>query len=100
MRLLLRNRFLFSKVPQWATADPWTMSAAKPYTLENLLDGKWMKSSKTEAVIDPLNGDKFLFNSVPESDKELDAFVASQKKIPHFGLHNPIRNVNRYMQYG
>ena len=100
MRLLLRNTYCFSNVPKWATVDPWEVSPSKPYTIENLLDGKWSKSSKTEPVIDPLNGGDFLFNSLPASQAELDAYVASQRKVPNFGLHNPIRNVNRYMKFG
>jgi 1-pyrroline-5-carboxylate dehydrogenase len=51
-------------------------------------------------VVDPLNGGTFLYNSLPDGQKELDAFVESQKKVPHYGLHNPIRNVNRYLQMG
>ena len=100
MRVLLRNKNCFSTVPKWSTVDPWQVSASNPYTIENLLDGKWKKSPKTEPVVDPLNNGNFLFNSLPEGKQELDAYVASQRKVPHYGLHNPIRNVNRYMQFG
>lgn len=30
----------------------------------------------------------------------LDSYVISQRNVPIHGVHNPIRNVNRYMQLG
>ena len=100
MRLILKNVCNFAKLPEWATVDPRQVSKDNPYTLSNVLDGKIYKSQKTEPVVDPLNGGNFLFNSLPENQKELDAYVTSQKKVPIFGVHNPIRNVHRYMQMG
>ena len=100
MKLLLRNTHCFSKLPQWATLDPWQISKEQPHTLSNILDGKITKSKSVEPVIDPLNGGAFLYNSLPENKAVLDAYVASQKKVPHYGIHNPIRNVGRYMQLG
>ncbi len=99
MRLILRPINLFSSLPKWATVDPFTLSAKNPHTISNILDGKLVSSAKSSPIIDPLNGGVFLHSPLPEK-AELDAFVASQKKIPSYGLHNPIRNVNRYMQYG
>lgn len=100
MRLLFRQANCFSKIPQWATLDPRQVSPTNPHTICNILDGKVIKSSKTEPVVDPLNGGNFIFNSLPESQKDLDAYVTSQKNVPAWGMHNPIRNVHRYMQMG
>lgn len=100
MRLLFRPIHCFSKIPQWATLDPRLISKDNPHTLANILDGIPTKSSKTEPIVDPLNGGTFLYNSLPESKQQLDAYVASQKSVPHYGVHNPIRNVHRYMQMG
>ena len=46
-----------------------------------------------------MNGEKFLNVSTPEG-KELDGYIESQKKVPRYGLHNPIKNVHRYNMYG
>lgn len=100
MKLILRNRHWFSNIPKWATVDPWKVSKENPYTLSNILDGQIIKSNKTEPLVDPLNGGDFLFNSLPENQKVIDDYVASQLKVPHYGLHNPLRNVHRYMQLG
>jgi 1-pyrroline-5-carboxylate dehydrogenase len=100
MKLILRNTHWFSNIPKWATIDPWKVSKENPHTLSNILDGNVFKSKKTEPLVDPLNGGDFLFNSLPENQKVLDDYVASQKNVPHYGLHNPLRNVHRYMQMG
>jgi 1-pyrroline-5-carboxylate dehydrogenase len=100
MRLLLRQTNYFSTIPKWATLDPRAISKNSPHTLTNILDGKVTKSSKTEPIVDPLNGGTFLYNSLPENNHQLDAYVASQRSVPNFGVHNPIRNVHRYMQMG
>jgi 1-pyrroline-5-carboxylate dehydrogenase len=99
MRLLLRSANYFSSLPKWATIDPHAVSAKNPHTIYNILDGKLLPNSKNSPIPDPVNGGNFIYSPLPERE-ELDAFAASQKKIPSFGLHNPIRNVNRYMQYG
>ncbi len=98
-RLLKRSTLYFSSLPKWATVDPHTLSAKNPHTMVNILDGKVLPTTKSSPILDPLNGGNFIQSPLPEKT-ELDAFVASQKKIPAFGLHNPIRNVNRYMQFG
>ena len=99
MRLILRSLNSFSSLPKWATVDPHTLSAKNPHTMCNILDGKLVSSAKNTPIVDPLHGGNFINSPLPEK-ADLDAFVASQKKIPSYGLHNPIRNVSRYMQYG
>ena len=99
-KTIFRNTFAFSNLPKWASLDPYTLSSKNPYTLVNILDGKISKSNKTEPVIDPLHGDVFLYNSLPENQAVLDAYAASQRAVPNFGVHNPIRNVSRYMEMG
>ena len=99
MRLLTRTIRPFSSLPQWATLDPFSLSPSQPHTMVNILDGKILTPTNTSPILDPLNGGSFIYSPLPER-AELDAFVASQKKIPAYGLHNPIRNVSRYMQFG
>ena len=47
MRLITRNINAFSKIPQWATLDPWNLSPKNPHTVCNILDGKVLKSTST-----------------------------------------------------
>ena len=98
MRALV-SKFNFATVPKWATVDPYSLSASKPHTVANILDGKVVTYNKTIPIVDPINGENFINVSTPEG-KELDAFVESQKKVPIYGLHNPIKNVGRYNMYG
>lgn len=100
MRLVLRATQSFSSLPKWATLDPHALSSSRPHTISNILDGEILPTAaRTTAIPDPLNGGSFLFSPLPERS-ELDAFAASQRKIARFGLHNPLRNVGRYMQMG
>lgn len=47
-----------------------------------------------------MNGENIL--TVPEikNPKELDEFVQSARQCPKSGLHNPLKNVERYNIYG
>jgi len=93
--LLFRN----FAVPSFASVDPVTMSASTPHTVFNLVDGKWSRTEKYTEIVDPLNGEKFL--NVPDTkEKELELFVRSAKLCPKSGLHNPFKNVQRYLLYG
>jgi hypothetical protein len=65
MKVLLRPIYGFATLPKWATIDPYTLSAAKPHTVSNILDGKTIIYKKTIPIVDPLNGGNFLNVSVP-----------------------------------
>lgn len=98
-RIISNTVYAFASLPKWATVDPYALSGKKPHTVANILDGKVVTYKKTVPIVDPLNGETFINVSTPEG-KELDSFAESQKKIPIYGLHNPIRNVGRYNMYG
>jgi 1-pyrroline-5-carboxylate dehydrogenase len=103
------RRWLSSRAP-WATnriaelkdfatidADRW--DAANPHTVMNLLAGSWTTTKDTEEVLDPLNGDAIM--RVPlTSVGELPAFVNSMRTCSKSGLHNPLKNVDRYVKLG
>jgi len=93
------SKFFFSSLPRWATVDPYHFSAKNPHTVKNVLDGKAYQSKKTIPIVDPLNGETFMHVSQADG-QELDQFAESQKRIPTYGLHNPIKNVSRYNMYG
>jgi 1-pyrroline-5-carboxylate dehydrogenase len=53
-----------------------------------------------ESIVDPLNGEPFLSVPATNAPEELSAFVASSKSCPKTGLHNPYKNVERYLMLG
>jgi len=85
--------------PVWATLNPETMSGAKPAKLQNLVAGKWQGTNKYVDIVDPLNGEVFI--QMPDTKgAEVDEFVASAATCPKTGLHNPLKNPERYVMYG
>ena len=97
-RFMIRN----SSSQSWKTfgnVDPAELSGKTPHKVKNLLNGKWIDSSKEEIVLDPMNGDKFI--SVPSTTKsESSDFIKSLLSCPKSGLHNPIKNPERYLLLG
>lgn len=89
--------------PVWATCDPKDMGVDnEPYAVKNLVGGKW--ETGTSAVITvphPLNADAPPIFTVPDTQiSELDPFFKSLRKVPKSGVHNPMKNPERYVQYG
>ena len=83
----------------FATVDPWTLSASNKHTVKNLVNGQWRSSEASETVIDPMNGEPFLV--LPATSKqEATEFVSSLNTCPKSGLHNPIKNPERYLELG
>ena len=88
-----------STLPSWATVDPSTMSASQPATAQNLINGKWTNAAKTHGIVDPLNGDVFI--NVPDtSASEVQGIIDAMKNAPRTGLHNPLKNPERYNMLG
>jgi hypothetical protein len=100
MRLLLRSQQLFSSLPKWATLDPHALSGSHPHTVTSFLDGKIITYPKTVPVVDPLNGENFLNIGIPSSNADLEGYIQSQRAVPSYGVHNPIKNVARYQLMG
>jgi len=86
-------------VQKFATVNPETLSASKPYTVQNRVNGTWKQTKAYTTIVDPLNGDSFL--QVPETtEQEIGDFIDSLKKCPKSGLHNPYKSPERYTMYG
>tara|TARA_Y100000590_G_scaffold90669_2_gene102293 strand:- start:16209 stop:17765 length:1557 start_codon:yes stop_codon:yes gene_type:complete len=64
----------------------------------NLNNGRWIrgKSFRTD-IPDPLNGEDFL--SIPDTFEYLD-YINNLDICPKSGLHNPLKNVERYLMLG
>eukprot|EP00947_MAST-08B_sp_MAST-8B-sp1_P004075 g4075.t1 len=83
----------------WATLDPDAMSGASPGKCENLVGGEWKSVAQEKMIIDPLNGEAFL--AVPDTQlSEIGPFVERMRTCPRTGLHNPLKNPERYPMLG
>jgi 1-pyrroline-5-carboxylate dehydrogenase len=83
----------------WSTLDPDALSGSSPGAIQNLLNGKWVSTSDSLTLPDPLTGSPFL--STPNTSiSESEPFASSARSIPKSGLHNPYKNVPRYKLYG
>jgi len=75
------------------------MSAAKPHKLRNMVQGQWTDTAEYKTIVDPLNGEPII--TFPDTKgAELDAFLDSAHACPKHGLHNPLKNPERYVMYG
>ena len=81
------------------TVDPFKeMNQDTPGEVCNLVKGKWVQSETFRKDIpDPLNGEDFL--NVPDT-LEYKEFIDSLDICPKSGLHNPLKNVERYLMLG
>jgi hypothetical protein len=95
----VHQRRAMGYVPSWATVDPWAMSAATPAVGKNLVGGVWSSAAKQSTVIDPLNGEGFV--KVPDTSiAEIGPYVERMAGCPRSGLHNPLKNPERYTMLG
>lgn len=75
------------------------MSEANPAQAYNLVNGNWHLPAKSKSIPDPYNGEKFVQVPDPQAN-EVSEFVKSLKAVPKTGLHNPLKNPERYNMYG
>ena len=87
-------------VPKWASVDPWGLSKSSPHTVKNYVAGKWVDSKTLKTIVDPLNGEEIIKISDTKDPAELDPFIKSIAKCSKSGLHNPLKNPERYQIYG
>ena len=71
------------------------------HVLQNFYNGKWQeKSEEYEVFPNPLTGVKD-FVKVPNlTPNEFKPVVEEMRKVPTYGLHNPLKNNERYLMYG
>lgn len=71
----------------------------KNIKLANYINGEWKGTAKYEEFLDPLQGSKYL--EVPLTEKqEMADIIKYMNACPKSGLHNPFKNVERYVLYG
>ncbi len=85
--------------PPFATVDPFGgMSPEAPGVVRNLSAGEWVTVAATrDDIPDPLQGGHFL--DVPDTE-DLAPYIAGLGSCPKTGLHNPLKNTERYVHLG
>ena len=85
------------RVTAFATVDPFDgMNATAPGQAQNLVAGEWVSDTQDNIeIIDPVNGELMLH--MPDT-QDLAPFVDGMKGCPKSGLHNPFKNVERYVE--
>lgn len=86
----------FASVPDPSQAA-W--NGGSPYLVMNHVNGTWTATHDADSILDPLSGEPFL-QVASASKSELAPFYDSLKAVPKTGLHNPFRNVDRYVMLG
>lgn len=91
-----------ASLPRWATLDPSNLgSDPVPHAVLNLVNGNWVGSETNIVVPNPMDRDAPPVCTIPDTGvHELGPFVESLRKVPKSGVHNPIKNVERYRQFG
>lgn len=86
----------------WATIDPKALGTnPEPYAVSNLCDGQWTKAKSTMEIIHPLDKDAYPIFTIPDTQAdEIQPFIDSLRKVPKSGVHNPLKNPHRYVEYG
>lgn len=96
-------------ISSWATIDPSDWTGSNPAVAANLVAGKWHRAGDGGAaagnavleVVDPLNGEPLaLLPDTPAEGPAHAAFVDSLRACPKHGLHNPLKNPERYVMWG
>ena len=85
-------------VPQWANFSPGGSSA---HVMKNLVGGSWTTTKEVMGVVNPMDASSGDIVVQPKTAvDELDPFVSSLASCSKTGLHNPLRNVDRYLMLG
>lgn len=92
-------------VPSWATYAPQSLGfSATPYAVQNCVNGEWQPQEDASASViefpHPLNKTvPYPIFSIPDTT-DVTPFVESLRQCPKTGLHNPLKNPERYVQLG
>jgi len=91
-----------ASVPSWASVDPAAMGVqSEPHAVLNCVAGKWTPAKQTMSFPDPINRDNPDIFTIPDTQMdELKPFIESMRSVPKTGLHNPLKNPHRYVEYG
>lgn len=84
----------------WSNIAPGDLSpkSAAP-KLSNLVNGEWVSSKKYWDLVDPLDKSNTLLKMPDTQIDETQPFIDSLNRCPKSGLHNPLKNPERYRMY-
>lgn len=86
-------------LPPWSTVDPFGADGSSPLRGQNLCGGEWSGAAASRSIPDPLTGEELAV--VPDtSPAEAARFAAAMRAVPKTGLHNPLKEPQRYRLYG
>lgn len=96
-----RHRCMAS-LPSWATLDPTSLgSSPEPHSVCNLVNGTWTPSTNSLIIPNPMDKNAPAVCTIPDTrSDELGPFIESMNTVPKSGVHNPLKNVERYIQFG
>jgi len=88
-----------NRISSFATVDPFNgMTGDAPAKVMNLVDGDWVAGQQVRQDIpDPMNGGRFI--DVPDT-QDIAPFLNGLASCPKTGLHNPLKNTDRYVHLG
>jgi 1-pyrroline-5-carboxylate dehydrogenase len=63
--------------------------------------GKFTSAKSTMDIIHPMDRDAHPIFTIPDTQKdEIGPYIESLRKCPKSGMHNPLKNPERYVKYG
>jgi len=88
-----------TQIPSFATVDPFNeMNSDAPGRALNLVGGNWVPGQDIRQDIpDPMTGADFM--EIPDT-QHIEPFLESFASCPKTGLHNPLKNTDRYVHLG
>lgn len=96
------SRAMSTAVPSWATVDPAAMGVqSEPHAVLNCVNGKWTSAKSIMSIPHPLDKDAPDIFTIPDTQvDEIQPFIESLRSVPKSGVHNPLKNPHRYLEYG
>lgn len=92
-------------IPSWASLDPSKLGTESlPHHVGNIVGGTWQGRTEIEnklVIPNPMDKDSFPICTVADTSvDELGPFIKSMESVSKSGVHNPLKNVDRYLMYG
>ena len=100
----IRSLSAGSAVPVWASLDPNTLGTVETHNVCNIVGGSWQHEgdvAKRMTIPNPMRKSGMAVCTIPDTSvEELGPFVRSLESVPKSGMHNPLKNLDRYLLYG
>lgn len=86
----------------WATISPDNLGVdTNPHDVMNCVGGVWVESTSRMSIPHPLDKDAPPLFTIPDTQlSEVQPFIDSLRNVSKSGMHNPLKNPDRYVQFG